>query len=61
MFTVEPGYRCSRCLAVSPTVRVECTCLRLFNHIKRENETPVVYLCLDCLLEAIDFLRRSTK
>lgn len=59
MFTVEPGYRCSRCFAVSPTVCIEATCLSMFNNQKRGSETPVIYLCLDCLVEAIDHLRRS--
>ena len=62
MITVEPGFRCSRCLSVSPTVRVEATCIALFLHSKPGvGETPYVYLCLDCLREAVAILEEFNK
>lgn len=62
MLSVEPGKRCSRCFQVGPSVRVEATCLsRFFQSHKGGGETPLLYLCLDCLREAVALIEEFTK
>lgn len=59
MITIETLYRCSRCYAVGPVVCIEATC----SHIVGDGRetAPRVYLCRECLDEALALLKRSVK